>query len=253
MRGLVESLLLALFPPQCPGCAQVMPARHRSGLCIVCREHLVANDGTRCAHCDLPLVETGTDPALCPACLAAPPPFRSLRAPWLYGGALAHLIGAAKFHGQSGLCRHWIELMLEDEEVHRLVHSSDAIVPVPLGRQRARQRGYNQSAIISRMLSERLQRPTLHLLHRSRETRPQTLLDRDERLANLAGAFALNRQGRRPVPKRLLLVDDVVTSTITVRQAAQTLGTATTAVGGPVEIRVLALARASSTHDGPEG
>src|SRR5439155_21745951 len=64
-------------------------------------------------------------------------------------------------------------------------------VPVPLGRARARDRGYNQSERLARALGRRWRRPVVDLLVRTRDTAAQTALTPEARLANVAGAFEM--------------------------------------------------------------
>jgi predicted amidophosphoribosyltransferase len=110
------------------------------------------------------------------------------------------------------------------------------LVPVPLGPNRLRQRGYNQSERLARALARRWRRPVVELLARTRETTTQTALTPDARLANVAGAFEVRsgkcgvRNGRVPrdsafcTPNSaLVLVDDVFTTGATLAEAARAL------------------------------
>ncbi|HEY6158760.1 MAG TPA: hypothetical protein VIV88_15005, partial [Gemmatimonadales bacterium] len=115
-----------------------------------------------------------------------------------------------------------------------------ALVPVPLGAGRLRQRGYNQSERLARALSRRWNRPVVELLIRTRETGTQTALTPEARLANVAGAFRTrNAEGgtrnERPddcsafrlpssaFQRPLVLVDDVFTTGATLAEAARAL------------------------------
>jgi ComF family protein len=115
--------------------------------------------------------------------------------------------------------------------------SSDAaLVPVPLHPRRLASRGYNQAALLAQELSALRQR-NCHprLLRRVRETERQVGKSLSERRENPGGAFELRRAG----PKRVVLVDDVVTTGSTVRACAQAL-----AAGGIELSAVVALAHA---------
>ncbi len=99
----------------------------------------------------------------------------------------------------------------------------DRIIPVPLHLTRLRWRGFNQSLILARAIGQRINTPVdPWLLSRTRPTRPQTKLSREDRRANVRGAFRVNTPGLAK-GKRLLLVDDVYTSGATVEECARTL------------------------------
>ena len=94
------------------------------------------------------------------------------------------------------------------------------LVPVPLHEDRLRERGYNQSALLARAMADG--EPALPVdeesLVRIRATASQTTLNRVERRANMAGAFAC-RDGRL-AGKRVLLIDDVCTTGATLEACA---------------------------------
>ncbi len=233
-RRLVEAALLTLFPPRCVACATLSAVPFIYGLCAPCADGLVANRGARCARCDLPSI---TD--VCGDCVERPPSFARLRAPWIYQGGLRDLLVAAKFRGREDLAVAAGRLLAADAGVMALVRGARALVPVPLGRRRQRQRGYNQSAVLARALARAAEAPVAHALRRTRDTLRQSDLPLALRASNVAGAFAA-----RPVEGRVVLVDDVVTSGETVRQAALALIAA-----GAREVDVVALSRA--TPDDP--
>jgi len=124
------------------------------------------------------------------------------------------------------------------------------LVPVPLGRQRLRERGYNQSERLAGALARRWRRPVVDLLARVRETATQTALTPDARLANVAGAFQVRngecgvrseralgdsalRIPHSALGRPLILVDDVFTTGATLAEAARALeqGGARTVLG----------------------
>jgi competence protein ComFC len=114
----------------------------------------------------------------------------------------------------------------------------ELLVPVPLHSARVRERGYNQSALLARVLGRHMGVPTAEdVLHRVRDTRPQVGLSRAERAQNMTGAFAHNR--RLNNSPHILLVDDVCTTGATLEACAQMLVQA-----GAGSVRALTLARA---------
>ncbi len=102
--------------------------------------------------------------------------------------------------------------------------SPDAVVAVPLGARRRRQRGYNQAELIAEILAEDRDVPMLGDLARIRETPPQSARDETTRRGNVAGAFAWT--GNDLGGAYLWLVDDVLTTGATVAGSSAVLAVA---------------------------
>lgn len=172
----------------------------------------------------------------CNACRAHPPAFEQAAAWGAYGGTLQTAIQHYKFRRDFGLAEVFAARMAE--AVQARGWQVDAAVPVPLGSERLKARGYNQAALLARPLAAALDcRYDGRSLARPRETRPQVGLSIAERRSNVAGVFAV----RQPMPagQRLLLVDDVMTTGATLDAAAQALRAA-----GAGAVYAIALARA---------
>jgi len=115
----------------------------------------------------------------------------------------------------------------------------DLVIPVPLHRERLRWRGFNQAAMLANAVARRIDRPLdLRTLVRVRPTPPQTRQNRVERVKNLRRAFAVRRPARLS-SRRILLIDDVMTTGATADECARTLIAA-----GARRVDVLTLARA---------
>ncbi len=161
-----------------------------------------------------------------------------MRAPFIYGGPLADLIVAAKFRGREDLAAAAGRLLAEQSDARALGTGVSVCVPVPLGKKRRRQRGYNQSAVIARTIGKAWGLPVQYALRRRQETVPQSDLPLSGRRDNVSGVFDSKTRLRGSV----LLVDDVVTSGETVHQAAAAILAA-----GADAVRVVAVARAPLT------
>ena len=219
-------LLDLLFPPRCIGC------RGRgSWLCASCRDRLPVLPDAHCRRCAIPLAGV----AVCPRCWRDPPPFEAIHCGFLFDGTIRHGIHQLKYRRGYHLAEPLAEVLLD--VVGELPPGLELIVPVPLHPQRQAERGYNQSALLAKIVARRLDRPMRpDALERIRDTPAQMGLPAAKRGENVKGAFASRDpelQGRT-----VLLVDDVTTTTSTLRAASLALRQA-----GVTRIEVLVLAR----------
>lgn len=244
-RGVLQTLLPAVYPALCPGC------RAETGqpmtLCPACWDGMSFIDGAGCPICGRPLPGLGPgEEAICDDCAELPRGWSLGRSAFLYEATGRRLILSLK-HGDRldlvPLLARWTA-----RAGAPLLDHADIVVPVPLHWTRRLVRRANQSAELGRAVA-RLARVPFEpdALVRARRTRSQKGHDRDQRYANLAGAFAVNR-ARRPalVGARIVLIDDVMTTGATLHMAATAL-----LDGGAarVDCLVAALAgRASSSY-----
>ncbi|OGQ77441.1 MAG: hypothetical protein A2289_16910 [Deltaproteobacteria bacterium RIFOXYA12_FULL_58_15] len=226
----LDALLVVLFPPRCAACDAASATRLPFGLCDACHEVLEPNLGDRCPRCDL-----SDHRGVCAVCVQRVPAFALVRAPYVYGGPIAELIVKAKFRGREDLASAAGRLLAADEQARVAASDATALVPVPLGAKRRRQRGYNQAAIMARTIAHTWQLPVVHALRRTRNTGAQSDRTLTARRENVAGAFA----ARKNLSGKVVLIDDVVTSAETANAAAAAL-----LKGGATEVVVLAAARA---------
>lgn len=159
----------------------------------------------------------------------------SLRAVFDYGPFAGALLTRYKFGEDLAAGRTLSQLSCE---VWREAPRPDALVPIPLYRDRLRQRGHDQALGLARDAARALQVPLAHrILKRTRHTLPQTQLDAGGRRSNLLDAFCADQ----PCPAHVALVDDVVTTGSTLSAAAEALRRA-----GAVRIDAWVVARAAA-------
>jgi len=234
---LYQSLRMVLVPPRCVSCDLLSSVPTLAGLCPICLPLCEPNTKRRCRSCDLPLPTVG--PTACQRCLQSKPAFTQLRAPFLYGGPLAEALTHFKFRDRVDLGRGLAALMDQDDGVRTLLGNATMVIPIPLGSKRLRQRKHNQAAILARNLARNRPIRMVRGLKRVRETSPQTSLSLAGRQTNICEAFTATRGFKN---ESVVLIDDVVTTTQTVREAARILK-----VAGACQINVIAMARASKT------
>ena len=205
--------LHALLPARCLLCAEA--GADGLDLCAACRAALPWNRAA-CARCGLPL--PAPEPA-CGRCLRAPPAFAATFAPWVYAFPLDRLLPRLKFHGDLAAGALVAGRMLA---VARAAPRPQARVPVPLNRQRLRERGYDQALELARPLARGLGLPLrADLLRRTRATAAQSDLAAGARRRNVRGAFAV--AGAGDLPAHVALVDDVMTTGATLGECARVL------------------------------
>ncbi|MGC9025587.1 MAG: ComF family protein [Chloroflexia bacterium] len=221
-----QGLLDLLFPPRCVGCRQM-----GAWLCPSCLDQVERVEGPTCERCGRPLPA----PGLCRTCRAGDTPLLGIQAPFFFEGVIQKAVHELKYRGRRVLAGPLGELLAA--HLSTLSWPVSTIAPIPLHRERERDRGYNQAALLARALSTRCGWPLLNGgLVRWRNTRPQVGLDGAARLENVRGAFRW--EGSEAPPRRVLLLDDVCTTGATMEACAQALLEA-----GAEEVRGLALAR----------
>jgi ComF family protein len=188
-------------------------------LCAKCARALPAL-AQACPVCAMPAEGS----VACGACLAHAPPFAATIAAYTYAFPVDRLLQELKYGGRLALA-DWAGSALGVVVLRKLAarlpqERPDAIVALPLGRNRQRERGFNQAQEIALRVARRIGVPTASLLARIAETTPQSDLSWPERAANIRGAFAADRAAHG---RRIAIVDDVMTTGATLAEAARAL------------------------------
>ncbi len=177
--------------------------------------------------------------AICGRCVLTPPSFHSAIAAVDYSHPWDRIISDFKYRSGLDLADALCDLLLAAQWAHA-DDQPDYLLPVPLGAQRLRERGYNQSWELARRCARRLGCHTdAAMLLRIRETPYQLSLPRERRLANVRGAFAIEPKRRlEVVGRRIGLIDDVMTTQATTDELSQVLLDA-----GALSVQVWVVAR----------
>jgi len=206
----------------------------RARVCAACMERF-ATTRPRCQRCAIDLPREGLT---CGACLRHPPPFSQALAAIDYVYPWAGLITRFKFAEALELGPVFATLLLGAWRRAGAAHPG-LLLPVPLADGRWRERGYNQAWELARRCAQGSAAPCdATLLMRVKETPHQLALAPAKRAANVRGAFAVDPLRASELRGRAVtLVDDVMTTGATLREAAEVLKGAG---AGPVNVWVLA-------------
>lgn len=214
---MVSALLDLLFPPKCPFCGRMLE-KGQVLLCPDCQRDLPWTRGVQ-GEQKLEFIK------LCVA-------------PLWYRDKVRNSHHRYKFSGVRAYTESYAALMAQCVEDH-LAGRVDVVTWVPLSRRRLWRRGYDQSRLLAERLAPKLGVPCEHLLKKIRHTKAQSgITGESERRANVLGAYELV-SGAEADGRRILLVDDVVTTGATASECARILRTA-----GAAEVVCVTLAMA---------
>ena len=232
VHRLTWNALDLVFPPSCGGCG-----RAGSRWCPDCQGRVPIIQKPFCESCGIPVKGTG----LCERCKANPPAYRLMRSWAVFDSPIQNALHTIKYRRNIGLAESIAIHMAEF--VRSFGWDADMIVPTPLGRERLRERGYNQVALVARPLSYAMgweYRPGA--LIKVRDTRSQVGLSISQRRDNVLKAYQADPatvNGRSVV-----LIDDVSTTGSTISSCTEALCAA-----GARDVYVLTIARALAHHD----
>lgn len=236
-RTAIRSVADLLLPPVCILCRA--PIQTHGLLCGTCFSGIEFIAPPLCARLGIPLPYDIGEPCLSASAIAAPPVYDRARAVARYSQTMRDLIHGLKYRDrQDGLVLYSSWLARAGAE---LVADADLLIPVPLYRSRLWWRRFNQSAFLAQGIARCTAVPAdCFVLERVRSTASQVGLSAEQRKRNVAGAFKVETARKHVIKgKRIVVVDDVITTGATVEACARVLKR-----GGAARVDILALARA---------
>lgn len=234
-RELLSGLADLVLPPVCLSCRE--PMQTHDTLCCACWREINFIRPPLCDRLGLPMPFDTGGVMVSAAAAASPPSFQRARAVAAYDGKMRELVHSLKFHDRHDLRRllgRWLAAATAD-----IIQDADVILPVPLSRWRLIQRRFNQAAILAQELGRHTSiRFEPQALVRKKNTSRQVGLSRRDRVTNVSGAFVVPPSSRTKIEgRRILLIDDVITTGATVSACARALKRS-----GAVAVDVAALA-----------
>ncbi len=233
----LQEVIRAIYPPQCITCNALVATEF--GLCPDCWRDTPFVSGTVCDKCGSPVAGDRPDETvICDDCLQIARPWSQGRAALLYRDNARRIVLALKHGDRMELARSAAPWLLRAAQP--LITPDTVVVPVPLHWWRLIRRSYNQSVLLSDALARAARLPHCpDALIRRLHTGSQEGKTRDERFGNVAKAFAVAPRRKAAIQgRRVLLVDDVMTSGATFAAAAEAC-----LAGGATDVAVLSLAR----------
>jgi ComF family protein len=230
------ALVQTVLPPTCLACRK--PAGASGGLCPQCWQGAGFIERPYCERLGTPFAYDSGGPLISPSAFSDPPAFDRARAAMRFSDVARDLVHLLKYGDRLDLVKPFASWMSRAGD--ELLRDADALIPVPLHWTRLFQRRFNQSAELARAISRQRSVPVIdNVLTRIRATPPQVGLARDERAKNMHGAFSVEKSLRGEIKgKRIVLVDDVLTTGATANACARILRRA-----GASRVDVLTLAR----------
>jgi ComF family protein len=231
-----RAVLGVVYPPTCIGCGGATGESHT--LCARCWSEIAFIERPFCERLGTPFAVDLGIPLLSPAAIAEPPVFERARAVARYDDVARRLVHRLKYGDRLELARALGGMMARSGA--ELLSDAEVIVPVPLHRWRLWWRRFNQAMALASVVSKRSGVPCdPFLLARVKATKSQVGLSKAQRGENLQGAFRAPPEAKRRLEgKRVLLVDDVLTTGATANAASRAL-----LRGGARAVDVLAFAR----------
>lgn len=239
VRAIARQAMRFVFPTNCATCDIPLTNDPIPYFCTSCWNAITPLPPPRCSRCNYPFpspaATSHTPHQVCWSCRKRPPSFTKAWTLYPYVTPLREALHLFKYRGKVVLAGPLARLIIDQFPAW---NSFDLVIPVPLHDHRLREREFNQSLLLADQIGHHFGlRVSCTDLVRIRSSPQQTTLRRKERLKNLRGVFAV------PHPssvrgKRILLIDDVLTTGTTVNECAKALRRA-----GSSDVYVLTLAR----------
>lgn len=219
MRRFLSAAVTLLYPPVCPLCRTVLPVRS-GAVCAACRAKISYVQTPVCLRCGKEVMDEEQE--LCEDCAAHERSFIRGFPAMNYAEPLPESIADFKYHNRRDYAVFYAQEIVRCHGQSILALAPEALVPVPVHRDKLKKRGYNQAEILARALADILHIPVdADIIERRVNTLPQKTLDDAEREKNLKSAF--QSTDKIVKYKKVMLVDDIYTTGATIESCTRAL------------------------------
>lgn len=211
------------FPSHCISCEEIISKD--ALFCGPCWQKLSFITEPKCKICSYPFeVEISFMQPLCAKCLVKKPAFDKVITLFRYNSTIKKIIGDLKYRDQSFLAKKLAKILFD--KIKNEIASHDLIIAVPLHPKRLKKRKFNQAILLAKNLVKFS--PNLKFfpdfLFRVKDTKPQAQLRKQQREKNLKRGFLVNKIYQDSLKdKKVLLIDDVMTTGATLENCAKEL------------------------------
>ncbi len=197
---LIWIIIDLIYPPTCCNCGKV-----GFRLCLDCFSQIQIINKNVCKYCGEILIK----PGICKKCKKQKPKYKVLRSWGVFQGPLREMIHTLKYQRNLGMGDYFAPILSQALETHGW--QIDIVIPVPLNKERLRERGYNQAEVLAKPLAvfiNKSHKPKS--ISRIRNTQSQVGLSLKQRRQNVKGAFMADASSFKG--KQVLIIDDVATT-----------------------------------------
>lgn len=218
-RSIIKKTTDFLFPPTCAVCGELLFLREE-GACGSCRAVLSHINPPCCFRCGKEISDE--EKSYCEDCGRTAMYYKRGFPVFNYDEAMQESIAKYKYHNRREFARFYVNEIISKWEKEFYLLDFDAIIPIPLSRNKMKKRGYNQAKLVADLIGEKIR---VHvdddIIIRKYDTTPQKELDYVERKNNLQSAFVLSNQKKHY--RKVLLVDDIYTTGATINSCSKIL------------------------------
>ncbi len=223
MKSYANSFMELIYPEKnvcfiCEAYDELIGDRY---ICRDCEAHFKKLTSPLCRKCSKQ-IDYGYADRLCSECADTEKYFEESRSPYSYEGLVKKAIYSYKYYNKAYYFKLFGNILVEFMKNTEYT-DFDFIVSVPLHRSRMQERGYNQSQLIAKYISEKLSIPYADALKRTRKTQKQSRQSRLSRKRNIINAFETKKSSEKVIHSSVLLVDDIYTTGATVNECARAL------------------------------
>ncbi len=214
-----EKILNLIYPQTCGICGKI-------------------NENSLCKKCEIKLNKQAENRIIKEGTEIEDKYFNELMYIFRYEGQIRKLIIDYKFNDKSYLYKMFVNFLLKNQKIFENIKNYDTIIPVPISKKRKNERGYNQSLLIARNISEKTDLELMNnCLIKTKNIIEQSKLNKEDRLQNIQGVYDLKNK-KLLENRKILLIDDIYTTGSTANECSKTLRAAK-----PDKVGILVLAK----------